>query len=309
MEAVCFWEIFSGGGILGQAFVPEVRAEELPAVSGLSIFASGDGISAGCEFSGYGAGSDYVVQLYLHEIMADGSKSEMSCKDIAPTDSGTGSGQTDTQQVESGVYMATAVVNKRAGSDPAFFGYRESALYDVVKSGDSYVVTERGPASTEPNPGGAGRDPEAAPGEGACAGEFAGCRHGYLVYEPVQAADPEQDALLAGECGECGAVLSYSYVPNSAYAAFLQEAARAVREAEEAEVFITTRRWVSFNQAVLDAMAERPEVSVTVNYRYEGRPYTVTVPAGAEVSGLADENGFCGFRYLDQVFGGREAAE
>ena len=139
--------------------------------------------------------------------------------------------------------------------------------------------------------------------------EQASCSHSTVHYRIVNRANPNQDAVLAGECDNCGEVLSYSFVPNSAYAAFLEEAAGAIQNAQTGEVVIETERWISFNQSVFDAMAMRPEVSVTVRYRYGGSRYEVTIPAGAEVSGLADENGFCGFRHLDQVFGGKEIAD
>lgn len=150
------------------------------------------------------------------------------------------------------------------------------------------------------------QEPFAEEGSGS---EQASCSHSTVHYRIVNRANPNQDAVLAGECNNCGEVLSYSFVPNSAYAAFLEEAAGAIQNAQTGEVVIETERWISFNQSVFDAMAMRPEVSVTVRYRYGESRYEVTIPAGAEVSGLADENGFCGFRHLDQVFGGKEIVE
>lgn len=138
--------------------------------------------------------------------------------------------------------------------------------------------------------------------------EQASCSHSLVHYRIVNRANPNQDAVLAGECDNCGEVLSYSFVPNSAYAAFLEEAAGAVQNAQTGEVVIETERWISFNQSVFDAIALRPEVAVTVRYRYGGSRYEVTIPAGAEMGELTDENGFCGFRHLDQVFGGKEIA-
>lgn len=98
-------------------------------------------------------------------------------------------------------------------------------------------------------------------------------------------------------------------MPNSAYAAFLESAACAILNAQDEETVVETERWLSFNQTVFDDMAQRPELTVRVRYRYKGKRYEVTVPAGAELSGLTDESGFCGFRYLDQVFKGKEIAE
>ncbi len=75
---------------------------------------------------------------------------------------------------------------------------------------------------------------------------------------------------------------------------------------KDATIVITTLNWVSFHKSVFQALQARPDVTLTINYRFEGKYYTVTIPAGADVSGLANKDGFCGFRYLDQVFQGHE---
>ena len=50
-------------------------------------------------------------------------------------------------------------------------------------------------------------------------------------------------------------------------------------------------------------MSERADVSILIRYRDLGEEHQVLLPAGADVSSLGDENGFCGFRYLNQIFG------
>ena len=90
-------------------------------------------------------------------------------------------------------------------------------------------------------------------------------------------------------------------VPNSAYAAFFEETAKTIANARQEEVVINTRIWTSFNRSVFDAIQSRPDVAVTVNYFYKGEEYTLRIPAGIDVSLLIDENGYGGFRYIDQV--------
>lgn len=94
------------------------------------------------------------------------------------------------------------------------------------------------------------------------------------------------------------------------YIKFNQDTTAAILNAENNEnVIIDTDTWISFPQSVFDALSERPDVALTVKYRYEGKRYTVTIPSGSDVASLTDENGYCGFRYLDLKFGGSELTE
>lgn len=47
-------------------------------------------------------------------------------------------------------------------------------------------------------------------------------------------------------------------------------------------------------------------MDLTINYIYENLHYTVTIPAGADLTSLMDENGYIGFRQLDTAYGGRQ---
>ncbi len=97
------------------------------------------------------------------------------------------------------------------------------------------------------------------------------------------------------------------WLAEANYLAFNGVGEQKIKTAEKnGTVVITTRSWVSFHKSVLNALQARPDVTVIINYRYAGKYYTVTIPAGADVSALANEEGFCGFRYLDQVFKGHE---
>lgn len=118
----------------------------------------------------------------------------------------------------------------------------------------------------------------------------------------ISQATATSDAVVAVECVKCGAVFRYETVSNSAYAAFLKETANAILNAEQnGEVSVNTKIWTSFNKAVFEAMKSRPDVKVTVNYVYQGNPYVLNIPAKANVDSFMDENGFGGFRYIEQV--------
>ena len=136
-------------------------------------------------------------------------------------------------------------------------------------------------------------------------GDGVGCNHECDVdYFIEREATPAMDALLAGKCVNCGEILSYEEVPNSAYAAFLQETADTIQKAAKGEqIAICTDRWISFDRRVAKALADRPDVSVKLAYRYKGENCVLEIPAGKDWVSLLDENGFCGFRYLDQLFG------
>lgn len=57
-----------------------------------------------------------------------------------------------------------------------------------------------------------------------------------------------------------------------------------------------------FNKPVIEALKNRQDVTTTVNFKYKGTAYTFTIPAGygsEQLDGLLDENGYCGFMYLN----------
>lgn len=314
------WEFFLGGGILGQTSVSVVRAAQAPSIRDLRIEPAGNGVGARCEFEGHGSG-EYTLLLYLNRKNADGTVSEQTRKWIDPTGDGTGSGSTDALEVENGIYRATLVVSRKDGGDPAA-SFRDSIWYDVSREGDRYIVTpwqepseELPDEKTEEANLGDGSNLTAEPqAENQGAEAHRECDHSpgndAMDWRIVQEADADNDALMAGECVRCGEVLNYGYMPNSAFAAFLRETVQAVENARDGEtVTVSTQRWISFDQTVFDALARRPQVAVNICYRYGGEGCTVTIPAGTERDRLTDENGFCGFRYLDQIFGGEEIAE
>lgn len=61
--------------------------------------------------------------------------------------------------------------------------------------------------------------------------------------------------------------------------------------------------FVSFNRKTFEALAKRPDVSMTVIYKWNGVKYKVTIPAGYNVLDLLNEDGYCGCLYLNAIFG------
>lgn len=270
----------------------------------LSVIPWGSGVSAKCEFEGYEPDAGYSMELYLNRVQEDGAVAEIALKGIFVPGGGAGMEITEEKQVEPGVYKATLVLDRTDGGMPAVDNFRNSPLYDVIRNGDSYMVLPHQEPDHRPETGLQEPAGEERDDSGQCS-----CSHSTVSYRVVEKANPEKDAVQVGECDNCGEVLSYSFVPNSAYAAFLEAVIQTIQDTQSGEAVIETERWISFNRTVLEEIAGKPQTALTIRYRYDGKRYEVTIPPGAEVNELADENGFCGFRYLDQVFGGKESAE
>lgn len=77
----------------------------------------------------------------------------------------------------------------------------------------------------------------------------------------------------------------------------------------DGKVVIDTKDWYCFNRTMAEKVTNMKDVTVTIKYKYQGKRYEVTIPAGSDVVSLLGETGFVGFRYLDLVFGGREITE
>lgn len=106
-----------------------------------------------------------------------------------------------------------------------------------------------------------------------------------------------------------GAGSNYTPVRVNEYEVFNKKAIRDIEKAKGSELIIDAGNYISFHKSVFEALAKRPDLAVTINYKYRHKKYTVTIPAGADLSKLCNEEGFCGFRYLDLVFGGREITQ
>lgn len=272
----------------------KVQAAEPPVISDLKVAKSGDeqGIVAQCSYQNYHDQSGYEMTLYLYRKEESGQMSILMRQKLPYA--AVGNTSTGSYQAQEGVYFAS--VETRHGIE-IMQTYSEN--YYKVKIKDGKVeVTEISEAPEDTSSGNrnkeSGSDKEKA--------KAPSCQHN-LEYEMERQATVDQDSLLAYQCTICGAVIDYKEVPNSAYSVFLNEAAQKIKNARESEVLIDTNRWMSFNRTVLEALESRRDVTVNLHYQYQGQRYSVKIPAGEDVSGLADENGYCGFLCLTQRFG------
>ena len=73
-----------------------------------------------------------------------------------------------------------------------------------------------------------------------------------------------------------------------------------------ATVKVETDRWISFHKMVMEALKERPDVSLEVSFlegEYKGNRVSFTIPAAADTSDLFKEDNFAGFMYLGDKYG------
>ena len=119
------------------------------------------------------------------------------------------------------------------------------------------------------------------------------------------AASENSDAVKAYQCPHCGQIISAATVYGTAFNAFNDKVASVITDAPaNTEVVVSTKRFDTINAEVLDAITARPDVTVKLDYIRKGYGWTeITIPAGTDVSGLKNEEGFAGFEYLIANFG------
>lgn len=284
----------------------EVKAaEEMIQVSGISVIAKEDGICAECFYRNFDS-SVCTVQLYLEK--QNGTEAiPVVYRNLS--DIGEEEQKAETEICREGTGIYRAVLLTRAEGDTTVVRFQDSGWYEAVDMGDHYEVRPYVPSSGENTISGRPREEPEENTVSGRAGEEpeenigSTCEHKPIreLYEP---ATPQRDAIFCESCELCGQVLAYGEIPNTAYVAFLDYAAGIIRKAQPAEqVVVDTDRWISFDKRVLDAIKERADVSILIWYRDQGEEHQVLLPAGVDVSSLGDENGFCGFRYLNQIFG------
>lgn len=239
----------------------------------LGVSQGADGIFAYCIYQEFDE-SNGTMQLYLERMNEQGQFLPVSYADLDPAGMEPRIIRTTPEKPVPGIYKAVLLVRGNAGTPVVRF--QNSAPYEV-KMAEEYLNGE-------------GFQDEPADQETTSL-----CEH-ILTENILREADPAHDAVSAECCQKCGHVFSCFEIPNSAYSAFLRQSAEKIRNAPlNGLLIIETDRWVSFNKDVLDAMAARRDLSILIKYRFKGREQQTFVPPEADVSGFADENGFCGF--------------
>ncbi|WP_022769594.1 hypothetical protein [Butyrivibrio sp. NC2007] len=106
-------------------------------------------------------------------------------------------------------------------------------------------------------------------------------------------------------CPECGKI--WYFRPISAYYAFQGDVARRIETApENATVKVKTSVFINFNKQVMQALEERPDVSLYVSFldgEYKGNRVSFVIPAGEDTISLLDKNGYAGFLFLGGKYG------
>ncbi len=130
-------------------------------------------------------------------------------------------------------------------------------------------------------------------------------RHVHVYEWDTIQATADQDGEMRYQCRICGDI--QTRVPITAYYVFNKETTEKIRKAKQGEtVKIETARWISFHKMVMQALSERPDVTLEVSFLDEGHKgtrKTFTIPAGTDVMSLVDDKGFAGFIFLTNKFG------
>lgn len=259
-------------------------AAEEPEVTELNVAVADDGtgVIAKCNYRNYNEQSGCEITLYLYRVESS-SHSVIASHVLAYADEGSVS--TDSAQVSEGIYMASVTMNYKSDTKQV----NSKNYFKVTQEGGSYQVTEEGSRRTSISLDGEWISEAGTP-----------CEHdGEYVLE--RQATPVEDAVQMLQCVRCGAVLERTIVPNSAYAAFLKETEEMIQNAQPGEIVIDAGQWISFNRDVLEILSLRADVALMVHYVYCGEAYEMLIPSGMDVSAFADENGFCGFRRMEEM--------
>lgn len=113
------------------------------------------------------------------------------------------------------------------------------------------------------------------------------------------------EAIMKEEQGGQSAASNEKYSASFVkYAAGQKQAQQLIKSvAPGGNCVVELEDFVSFNRKTMEALAKRPDVSMTVIYKWNGVKYKVTIPAGYNVLDLLNEDGYCGCLYLNAIFG------
>lgn len=218
-----------------------IKAETKLSVMNLEVVADKTGVMARCSFQNYVSQNGCEVRLYLYRIEND---KEIVESQKVLSFAAQGCDITQPRHVPEGVYRASVTID----DGMQIRQINSLNYYQVSRKGEDYIITEIEDNEEK-------RQSEQESGERK---KLDSCCHYKCDYFLKESATPEKNAVQAYQCTDCGAVLEYKEVPNSAYAVFLKEAEKLIQSASpQSEIIINTDRWVSFNIDVLEAMKVR----------------------------------------------------
>lgn len=114
----------------------------------------------------------------------------------------------------------------------------------------------------------------------------------------------EQGGQGAASNGENTAAVEKYSASFVKYAAGQKQAQQIIKSvAPGGNCVVELEEFISFNRETFEALAKRPDVSMTVIYKWNGVKYKVTIPAGYNVLDLLNKDGYCGCLYLNAIFG------
>ena len=141
------------------------------------------------------------------------------------------------------------------------------------------------------------------------------CEDGHkFAYGVMQAPTTEVDGFAEWRCTQCG-IYDWNDHDNadaretvtlSAYPVFNDTLENNIKAAEAgATVSIETKRWVSVRRGVLEALAEKPGVTLSIGFAKDGTDYVLTIPGGdpALAGILASGDRFFSFTTLGNTYG------
>lgn len=224
------------------------------------------------------------------------------------------------------------VINGGAGSDYLFGAAGDDVIYgeagnDVLHGDDGNDTLFGGPGNDDMNgdagddylDGGEGRDYYRG---GAGNDVMRLDKYDYVIdgggegidvitfasMEDFLQAEGNVDAVEVKVLDPEGRIRSYADIEligydSLAYERFNKATVEQIKAtAPEGELLVDTLTWISFHRMVYEALEARRDITFKVRYYYDGALFTVTIPAGADVSGLGTTTGYDGFLYLSTLF-------
>ncbi|MBO5504556.1 MAG: hypothetical protein J5969_08770 [Lachnospiraceae bacterium] len=186
----------------------------------------------------------------------------------------------------------------------------EKSGQDADPSGDE-TPSDETPSDETPSDGGAEDGAPAeddTPAEPETTGRVSQPHSHSYVWRTEREPSETEDGEMIYVCSQCGHI-QYR-VPVSAYYQFCRNTAERIQKAQPGAVIeVRTSLWISFHKIVLQALEERPDVTLKVSFlenEFRGRRLNMTIPAGTKAMSFADENGYAGFLFLAKQFGAAE---
>lgn len=118
----------------------------------------------------------------------------------------------------------------------------------------------------------------------------------------VQEASTEQDGVEEYRCG-CGAVAGRNVIPASSVV--VNGLSDVIKNAPQNGVLqFDSGRMYTLSDYMIKKLSERSDVTTIITFKYEGKDYKMTIPAGVDYSALfADEAYFYGYFYFAEAVG------